>query len=59
MVRLTVTQRIKIIKTYHKNGDSITIAHRALRGNYGLHNRSTTQAIGKIVKIFSLKISLL
>ena len=26
--------------------------YRALRGDYGLHNRPTTQAIGKIVKEF-------
>ena len=28
---LTITQRIRIIKTYYKNGDSAT----ALRGDYG------------------------
>ena len=50
--RLTITQRIKIIKTYYKNGDSATATYRALRGDYGLHNRPTTQAIGKIVKKF-------
>ena len=52
MDRLTITQRIKIIKTYYKNGDSATATYRALRGDYGLHNRPTTQAIGKIVKKF-------
>ena len=26
--------------------------YRALRGDYGIYNRSTTQAIGKIVKKF-------
>ena len=52
MDRLTTTQRIKIIKTYYKNGDSATATYRALRGDYGLHNRQTTQAIGKSVKKF-------
>ena len=50
MGRLTITQRIKIIKTYYKNYDSATAMYRALRGDYGLHSRLTTQAIGKIVK---------
>ena len=45
---LSITQRIKIMKTY-KNSDSATATYRALRGDYGLHNRST---IGKIVKKF-------
>ena len=44
MDRLTITQRIKLIKTYYKNGDSATATYCALRGDYGLHNRSTTQA---------------
>ena len=48
MDRLTVTQRISIIKTYYKNGDSATATYRALRGDCGLHNRPTTQAIGKL-----------
>ena len=42
MDRLTVTQRIKITKTYYKNGDSATATYRALGGDYGLHNRPTT-----------------
>ena len=50
MNRLTITQRIKIIKTSYKNGDSVPATYRALRG--GLNNRPTTQAIGKIVKKF-------
>ena len=48
MVRLTTQQRTKIIK----NGNSATATYRALRGDYGVHNRPTTQAIGKIVKKF-------
>ena len=52
MDHLTITQRIKMIKTYYKNGDSATATYRTLRGDYGLHNRPTTQAIGKIVKKF-------
>ena len=50
--RLTITKRIKIIKTYYKNGNSATVTYRALRGDYGLHNRPTPQAIGKIVEKF-------
>ena len=50
--RLTITQRIKVIKTYNKNGDSATATYRALRGIYCLNNRPTTQAIGKIVRKF-------
>ena len=52
MDRLTITQRINIIKNYYKNGDSATATYCALREDYGLHNRPTTQAIGKIVKKF-------
>ena len=50
--RLTITKRIKIIKTYYKNGNSVTVTYRALRRDYGLHNRPTMQAIGKIVEKF-------
>ena len=35
-----------------KIGDSAIATYRALRGGYDLHNRPTTQAIGKIVKKF-------
>ena len=48
----SITQHIKIIKTYYKNGDSAIATYHALRGNYGLHNRPTTQTINKIVKKF-------
>ena len=48
--RLTIPQRIKIIKTYYKIGDSDTGTYRALRGNYGFYDQRTIQAIGKIVK---------
>ena len=41
-----------MIKTYCKNGDSATARYCALREDYDLHNRLTTQAIGKIVKKF-------
>ena len=50
MDRLTITQRIKIIQTYFKNGDSATAAYRALREDYGLYNRPTMQTIDEIVK---------
>ena len=45
---LTITKHIKIIKIYYKNGDAATSTYRTLKGDYG----PTTQAIGKIVKIF-------
>ena len=51
MNRLTIKQRIKIIKTFYKNGDSATATYCAKRGD-GLHNRPTMQAIGKIAKKF-------
>ena len=50
--RLTIIKRIKIIKTYYKNGDSGTAMYRVLIGDYGLHNHPTTHAVGKIVKKF-------
>ena len=49
MARLTITQCIKIIKTYYKNGESATATYYALREDFGLHNRPTMQTIGKIV----------
>ena len=52
MNSLTIIQRIKIMKTFYKNGDSATTMYRALRESYSLHNRPTTQAIGRIVKKF-------
>ena len=47
--RLTITEPIKINETYYKICDSVTVAYRALGGDYGSHSRPTTQAIGKIV----------
>ena len=52
MDRLTITQRIKMIEIYYKNSDVATATYPALRGDYGLHNRPTMQAIRKIVKKF-------
>ena len=52
MVRLTITQGIKIIKTYYRSGDSATARYRALRGDYDFHNRPNMQAIGEIVVKF-------
>ena len=40
-----------MIKTYYKP-DSATATFRALRKDYGLYNRTTTQTIDKIVKKF-------
>ena len=42
MDRLTITQRIQIVKTYYKNCDSATATYSALRGDYNLHTRPTT-----------------
>ena len=42
MDSLTIPQRIQIIKIYYKNRVSATAKHRALRGDYGLHNRPTS-----------------
>ena len=42
----------KNIKTYYKNCDSATATYRPLRGDYGIPNRPTTQAIDEIVKKF-------
>ena len=52
MGSITITQCIKNIKTYYKNADSGTVTYRALKAEYGLHNRPTMQAIGKIGKKF-------
>ena len=52
MNRLTITQHIKMNKTYYRNGDSATATYFSLRGDYGLHNRPITQAIDKLVKKF-------
>ena len=65
MDRLIITQRIKIMKTYYKNDDSATATYCALREDYGLQNRPTTQTIvkkfkgTKMVTNIPLKISLL
>ena len=47
---LAIPKRINIIKTYYKNVVSTTATYRALRVDYGLYNRPTTQAIAKILK---------
>ena len=52
MDRLTITQLIKIIRTYYENSNSVTATYCALIGDYGLHNCPTRQAIGKIVNKF-------
>ena len=41
MDRLTILQRIKIIKTYYKNDDSVTAKYSALREDYGVYNSPT------------------
>ena len=46
-MRLTITQRIKIIQTYYKNSDSATATYHALRVDFGAQNSPITQAIVK------------
>ena len=41
-----------MIRTYYRSGDSATATYRALKVDYALHKRPTTQAIGKIMKKF-------
>ena len=48
----SITQRIKMIKTYYKSYASATATCRALGEDYGLHNRPTSQPIVKTVKKF-------
>jgi len=52
MDRLTIADRVKIVKTYYKNDDSPAATFRALRGDFGRFNRPTQQAVCKIVKKF-------
>ena len=52
MDRLTTAERVKIVKTYYKSGDSNVSTFRALRGDFGKNTRPTAQAIGKIVAKF-------
>lgn len=52
MDRLTVEERVKIIKFYYKNDDSAVSTFRALRADYGRHNRPTEQTILNTVKKF-------
>ena len=44
MNRVTITQRIQMIKIYYKNGDSATATYRALGGDNGLHIASSNFA---------------
>ena len=52
MDHLTIIKRIKIIKIYYKNNDSVPVTYPTSRGDYGLNNRPTKQAISKIMKKF-------
>lgn len=52
MDRLTTEQRIKIIKTYYKSNDSAVTAYRALKADYGRHNRPSQQTILNTVNKF-------
>lgn len=52
MDRLSTAERVKIVKTYYKNSDSVVSTFRALRADYGRHNRPSERTIGKTVKKF-------
>lgn len=52
MDRLTTAERVKIVKTYYKNDDSAVSTFRALRADYGRHNRPTQQTILNTVNKF-------
>lgn len=52
MEHLTIDQRVKIIKSYYKNSDSAVSTFRALRADYGRHNRPTKQTILNTVNKF-------
>ena len=47
-----MTSNVLSISWFQKYGDPATATYRALRGDYGFHNRPTTQAIDKIVMKF-------
>lgn len=52
MDRLSVAQRVQVVKAYYENGHSNKSAFRALRTVFGPHNRPSESAIGKIVRKF-------
>lgn len=52
MDRFTTAQRVRIVKMFYKNGDSAVATYRALRPEYGRHNRPSQQTILNVVNKF-------
>lgn len=52
MERYSIAQRINIVKTYYKNNDSPSETHRALRKDFGRHNRPVLSTISSVVAKF-------
>ena len=52
MVKFTNQQRLKIIKNYYRNSESVIATLRALTPIFGRNNRPTQQAVRAIVDKF-------
>lgn len=59
MTKYTPQQRLQIVKIYYKNSESVRATFRALRDEYGRHNRPSEQAIRAIIDRFETKFTLL
>jgi len=52
MERYTLEQRILIVKTHIRNGENLTSTIRALRNNFGVHNRPSRAAVKRLCEKF-------
>lgn len=52
MDRYTIEERVKVIKSHYKNGECFVSTFRALRGDFGRHNRPTQPTITNIIRKF-------
>ena len=59
MVKFTNQQRLKMIKNYYRNPESVVATLRALTPIFGRNNRPTRQAVRAIVDKFETKFTLL
>ena len=59
MVKFTNQQRLKIIKNYYRNSESVVATLRALTPIFGRDNRPTRQDLRAIVDKFKTKFTLL
>ena len=59
MVKFTNQQRLKIIKSYYRNSESVVATLRALTAILGRNNRPTRQAVRAIVDNFETKFTLM